>query len=581
MGDNTYFPSSHAAGVRLDRATALAIGFGLHNAWVSTAMYSSDIIFGMSSTMLPGVRGGSISLLYLSSIAMFCLIMFMAARFDQKLSTVSRSRKVMALGAIVTCLGTLLALVAPADPGVAVALECCSGVITGFGSAVLLLYWGIAFAREKVSTIAITGAIAIALGFALNTLFLQSIPAPFGGVVSSVFPLLEFFILRSISPRQPAESPLYFNALPTSKSKLGMSLMGPLIFIGLALGVLKQASVQTSFVGVVTPMSLIILLLAGSLTISLFTFYAYAQKKQNWDRFLRVIVPAMACASLFVSLLVSESVAFSDLFLLIAYIFIEALVWVSYPYISHKFHLSPIFLIGLSRGILTLSMLFGALIVSYANPWLEQLPLSDAWLVVIPLVLIALGYALMPKESELVQKIVQCPAVRLVTLELEENLGLLEAHTTAARNARVVSSDASAAGVSEDLPTSDTEAPEGTTDELAQQLSAIAPITAASSTEAVRDQGSMTASGSFDDTAPSEGRFSRRVKKVAKTFLLTDRETDILFELAKGNSPAYIQEKYYISTGTVKTHIRNIYRKLDIHKRNDLLRLIEDIDDYD
>ena len=77
------------------------------------------------------------------------------------------------------------------------------------------------------------------------------------------------------------------------------------------------------------------------------------------------------------------------------------------------------------------------------------------------------------------------------------------------------------------------------------------------------------------------GKFSRKIKLIAQTYLLTERETDILFELAKGNSAASIQEKFFISAGTVKTHIRNIYRKLDVHKRQDLLRLIEEFDACD
>lgn len=550
--------SSHSAstGMRLDKATALAIGFGLHNAWICTTMYSTHTVFSTSFN-LPGIRGGSFSLLYLASIIAFGLIMFVAAAFDQKLTKVSRSRMVMGVAALATCAGTLLALASSMAPQHSLVLECCSGIVTGFGSAVLMLYWGIAFAREKASVIAIAGSTAVVLGFALNTLVLQSIPTPFGGIASAVIPLIELLILGNITPR-PREGGQYsFNALPTSKMKLGATLIGPIALIGFSLGILKHVSVQTTLAGIVTPETLVILLLAGSLTISLFALYKLVRAKGSYDSFFRVTVPAMACASLIASLLVSGNSAFSDLFLLITYIFIETLMWVSYAYLAHKMHLSPIFLFGLSRGMLTLSMFAGAVAALYAGPWLDQYALGDAGPIAATLVLVALGYALMPRESDIVQSIVQCPAVRLVSLELEENLSLLATRRPSANDAETPArpEPADQGGESPSVPVA---APEE------------APVSEARRAMLQKNE---------PETPSSVGKFSRKVRKVAHAYLLTERETDILFELAKGNGPAYIQDKYYISAGTVKTHIRNVYRKLDVHKRNDLLRMIEEFDE--
>lgn len=71
------------------------------------------------------------------------------------------------------------------------------------------------------------------------------------------------------------------------------------------------------------------------------------------------------------------------------------------------------------------------------------------------------------------------------------------------------------------------------------------------------------------------GRFRRKCEAVANTYLLSRRETEILFFLAKGHNAAYIQEKLFISEGTAKTHIRHIYRKLDVHSQQDLMRTVE------
>lgn len=53
---------------------------------------------------------------------------------------------------------------------------------------------------------------------------------------------------------------------------------------------------------------------------------------------------------------------------------------------------------------------------------------------------------------------------------------------------------------------------------------------------------------------------------------ITDRERDVLEELLAGYSILEISEKLYISSGTVKTHIHNIYQKLDVSRKSELIR---------
>ncbi|MEG0322579.1 MAG: helix-turn-helix transcriptional regulator [Raoultibacter sp.] len=49
-----------------------------------------------------------------------------------------------------------------------------------------------------------------------------------------------------------------------------------------------------------------------------------------------------------------------------------------------------------------------------------------------------------------------------------------------------------------------------------------------------------------------------------------------MFLLAKGHNSAFIQERLFISEGTAKTHIRHIYKKLDIHNQQDLMRIVDE-----
>lgn len=70
--------------------------------------------------------------------------------------------------------------------------------------------------------------------------------------------------------------------------------------------------------------------------------------------------------------------------------------------------------------------------------------------------------------------------------------------------------------------------------------------------------------------------FERRCAAIAKLYQLSPRETDILAYLARGRNAAWIQDELTISPHTVKSHIYNIYRKLDIHSQQKLMSFVED-----
>ena len=63
--------------------------------------------------------------------------------------------------------------------------------------------------------------------------------------------------------------------------------------------------------------------------------------------------------------------------------------------------------------------------------------------------------------------------------------------------------------------------------------------------------------------------------ELAEEHDLTPREREILGYLARGRSLPYIRETLVLSKNTVGTHVRNIYRKLGIHSKQDLLDLFE------
>lgn len=59
---------------------------------------------------------------------------------------------------------------------------------------------------------------------------------------------------------------------------------------------------------------------------------------------------------------------------------------------------------------------------------------------------------------------------------------------------------------------------------------------------------------------------------------LTDREMDVLVLLLAGYNAADIAEMLSISANTVKTHLKGIYAKMDVHSRRELIALLNDVE---
>lgn len=88
-------------------------------------------------------------------------------------------------------------------------------------------------------------------------------------------------------------------------------------------------------------------------------------------------------------------------------------------------------------------------------------------------------------------------------------------------------------------------------------------------------------SGNAEGVSPSpsaattfEGDLRERCNNLQARYSLTDRETDMVFYLAQGRSKGFISQKLHLSENTVKGYTRNVYSKLCIHSKQELIDML-------
>lgn len=669
----------------------LSVGYGLHQAWVFATMFGTASVFGAAHTF-NGIYNSSVSLPYLiSSCVYVCALIFMALT-NQRFLKAYTTRTLLCIGACLSCVGTFL-LMAPPSTGFPL-FELISGIMTGIGSATLIIYWGTAFARCDSASIVLNTAVAITISIVLFASVLHYAPFPISGTATALVPLLELAILWKKTPDayfKRNDVPI-FKPLPINRGKFIVRFGMPVLALGIALGLLRSNSLQNLVMNPSVGTQPMLMLAAGCATVIVLITIMALGGSDRWSRFFQPLVPFVAVTMFFIPFASTENYMLTSVFLLVGFLCFESLMWIFFGDLSQRFRLSPVFVFGLGRGILAFAIMIGTLAPVAAVNYVHTLPFGGETVVLLMLLVIMFAYALLPREREIEAIVAPCPLVKAVSESFESqresarvaqarNCGEAQGMTrsfmdavqrerererataaassaqagaqaasqgaapeaaanvaTSAENASVEGAshqeeraDAHNADAASDTPgtsaaaenaaSSSDAAPdapaalEGTASAQAQQpaqngegasgnTAATSSATASAtpspaqthSASASSAAGSMPASSTAfvtvsrapltqepaakpangNDAVRGGGRFRGKCETVANTFLLSRRETEILFFLAKGHNAAYIQEKLYISEGTAKTHIRHIYRKCDVHNQQDLMRMVED-----
>lgn len=634
----------------------LSVGYGLHQAWVYATMFGTASVFG-PMPCFQGLYGSSVTVPYLISTIVYVFAMLLIAVTDQRFLKLYTSRKLLCIGAALSCVGSLLLL---AVPFFEIPLaETASGIMTGIGSAILIVYWGTAFARIDSASIVLNTAIAISIAISLFATMLHYAPFPVSAIAIACVPLLELAILLKKTPQpfhERNEVPV-FKPLPINRGRFVVRFGAPVLVLGIALGMLRSNSLQNLVTKTSVGAQPMLLLAAGCATVLVLVTIMALGGGDRWSRFFQPLVPFIAVTVFIMPLASTENTALTSVIMLVGFLCFESLMWIFFADLSQRFRLSPIFVFGLGRAIMAVAIMFGTLVPVALASYAHLLPFGEQTLVILLLLVIVFAYALLPREREIESIIMPCPLVKAVSASFErkeesqraaglrncgaakgmEALGQgvagsaeqsergtddLAAEGEASALADASSAAVTAAAIRGEAEAASCEVPasagnaaadraareddEGTTSTeptggAASGSARAAVAQPAGTTNGNNDAADSTATSSVlpatrerqtthpapaaivearfakpGEPARGGGRFRGKCETVANTFLLSRRETEILFFLAKGHNAAYIQEKLYISEGTAKTHIRHIYRKCDVHNQQDLMRMVED-----
>ena len=77
------------------------------------------------------------------------------------------------------------------------------------------------------------------------------------------------------------------------------------------------------------------------------------------------------------------------------------------------------------------------------------------------------------------------------------------------------------------------------------------------------------------DGKEAQSELQQRIEATAARFELSPRESETLAYLGRGHGIVFIAKTLVISESTVRTHVKSIYRKLDVSSREELLELID------
>lgn len=596
----------------------LALGFGVHIAWLYCILFQSATA-DATTGQLNLLSAMPIAFL-ISSIA---FLLFFAATDQKHLATYTAKWTIGCwvglgvLGSIGLLLQTLFGIQS-------ILLAVVSGAILGFASSGYILLWGTAYARYDSTSIVINFAAAAIIGLILSVFLIGNVPETFSAIVTVLLPLLEMPLIWKLTPISYAvrHTIPIFNSLPVQKPIYAFKLLPGTIILGFVLGFMHLIYQQDAFLHPGLTSQLVIAF-AGSFIAMVILVSAFSlSRSELWEGLLRFIIPVI-CACIVTAIIIIDQKSASlipSIIFVVGYLCLEAGLLSTFSETSQEFRISPIFNFCLGNAGLFIGYLLCVLLQSRIFP-IGGTPLIATYQFAMGLILLTvIGHALTPTVRDVKRLIL---LQNDFTSDFASSFNILAyQRTDEFADTKEVAAEDMDPAFQRDIKAAAKQSSKGKPGNKEEMLGATAPkpesrypkedligfssMDDGSETGApiIRDASDINRIPDADplgglkqlelkpippqtddkqsDEQSSElrggGRFRMQCEVIANRYLLSRRETEVMFLLARGFNAAYIQDKLCISRSTAKTHIGHIYRKLDIHSQHELLKMIDEVE---
>lgn len=548
----------------------LAVGLALYQAWwLSVVLGGISNVFPAEGAQVSSVSTSAVSYAQLAQFLALSIMVFT----DQLLLRLYSSRITLVVASFMSALGTAGSTsCALADMPAAVCIF--SQSLAGIGAAIIVMFWGVAYSRQNVLTIVVNASLSVALAFCL-TAFLRLLPSQTSAVLLCLLPLLCFPLLWSFTPVSYAirHSIPIFNPLPLNVLSFSLRLAVPTILMGVVLSLFFKVSPPQATLGTDT-VTRFFMVAFGGLSVLVVSMTSFTVRQGVvWDHLSRLLMVAIVLCTLFLPFGTGGN-PWPFLLVTIGCMLLCIFIWVFCGQLSQNFRVSPILIFStVYSGVIAGFMLEG--ILENRADWLMSLlPYGSANEVVVALVCVVFAYALLPRAQDIKRSIIPAEendenAVADLNRQLQQiihsaqremdDLALAFAQEDGRANEKLLGRKPGKNGLR--AHREDHEKPTGT-------------LFRTDKTESF-PKGSAEERDHLDEDLRNSGHFRFRCETVANNHMLSRRETEVMFLLAKGYSTNRIMEELYVSRSTAKTHIAHIYRKLDIHSRQELQEMID------
>ncbi len=518
-------------------------GFALIRAWVYL------MFLGMGVGILAPASESYAPTVYLWSSIALTITLFSGALAPERLELALLSLRGQIGAVALTVSGSVLVLLGGFSAAAVDILSVAGGVATGVGSGLIHLGYGEIHRDHPPAEVGIEVPIAVLIA-AVIFAGVSLLPFPAQASVVLLLPVASGAIMvsqqRSLTVRQvrAALKARRGLILPTPKliMRIGLCACG----IGLADGVTRQ--VFMSATGMAPVSYYHPAMLTSSIVLAVLLVGFELLRRDNTFRGLYKLITFIIAASIaFTPSLIGlpDYQWLGPIITLVGYNAFNAFVWILLADVTYNFRLSAAATFGMGWGMLTLGSTAGQMLgvqlgeSGVLGPQVISLLAASATLAVFAVCLFVM------KDNDLVD----IKDARAMVESVGFGMGEEGDDSEGVEAADVESEGVEASSVG------------------SRRLEGASAGAAAKA---------CAGAGALAGAQPARrAPFRERCTRFASEHGLTPRETEILMLFAKGRSAARIQEELVISRGTVTTHLQHIYRKADVHSKQELLDAIE------